>query len=68
MRHAMAFMLEQDAIIHIELVAENLSRTRGYKVSRAEAVEYLVKTHKKKVVRKMRAKDTKALTAGLQRV
>lgn len=65
----MAFMLEETAINHIEWLAENLTRTRGYNVSKAEAVEYLVKSHSKKVVRKMRSQDVKKkpLTAGLVR-
>lgn len=49
MRTAVALMLEDDTISHINWLTEQLSHQRKETVSRSDAVGWLVKNHRRKL-------------------
>jgi hypothetical protein len=49
MRTAVALMLEQETINHIQWLTEQLSHQRNATVSRSDAIAWLVKNHRRKL-------------------
>lgn len=45
MRQAVPLFLEDDTLAHIDWLAEKLSRKKNAKISRSDAVSFLVRAH-----------------------
>ena len=50
MLHAVALMLEDDTLEHIDWVAEMLTKQRGYDMSRSEVIAWLTRRHWRKIM------------------
>lgn len=63
MKNACPLFLEDDSIIHLDWIARQLSLQRNHTVTRSDAVEYLIRTHWKKMHKKQAKKKPIGLVA-----